>query len=195
MTDSISAAPLSDYPPAAHAFYRFWYGHMQNDLMQPPLANIDHATARYIWDAAMAAASSGDTGQSDSVHSAATPAVESSQIAGRDGANAAPSDEGSAWIPVSERLPDLGEHVLTLRRREEFSKLPSVKEDWIEDDRDDGLFWSEDGDLAVGDGITHWMPLPTPPRQVAHSSQAQGELSVGPVVTNNDRMNEENQNG
>lgn len=44
--------PLSEYPAEDQAFYRFWYGHMLNDLMQPPLANVDHATARYIWDAA-----------------------------------------------------------------------------------------------------------------------------------------------
>lgn len=33
-------------------FFDFWYGHMIGDLMQPPLASVDHSTARYIWDAA-----------------------------------------------------------------------------------------------------------------------------------------------
>lgn len=51
----IQGAPLSSYSPEDQAFYRFWYGHMQNDLMQPPLANIAHVTARYIWDAARSA--------------------------------------------------------------------------------------------------------------------------------------------
>jgi hypothetical protein len=51
----IQAAPLSSYSPEDQAFFRFWYGHMQNDLMQPPLAGVSHATARYIWDAARAA--------------------------------------------------------------------------------------------------------------------------------------------
>jgi hypothetical protein len=53
----LQAAPLSAYSPEDQAFYRFWYGHMLNDLMQPPLANVDHATARYIWQAASAARS------------------------------------------------------------------------------------------------------------------------------------------
>lgn len=48
----IAGAPLASYPPEDQAFYKFWYGHMLNDLMQPPLANVDHATARYIWNAA-----------------------------------------------------------------------------------------------------------------------------------------------
>ena len=51
----IAATPLSSYPPQDQAFFRFWYGHMRDDLMQPPLANIDHSTARYVWDAATSA--------------------------------------------------------------------------------------------------------------------------------------------
>lgn len=53
---AIKGAPLDAYPPEDQAFYRFWYGHMKNDLMQPPLVGISHATARYIWDAARSAA-------------------------------------------------------------------------------------------------------------------------------------------
>jgi len=49
---SIAGAPLSSYSVEDQKFYSFWYGHMLNDLMQPPLSNISHATARYIWDAA-----------------------------------------------------------------------------------------------------------------------------------------------
>lgn len=48
----IAAAPLDSYSNEDQAFYRFWYGHMQNDLMQPPLSEIPHSVARYIWDAA-----------------------------------------------------------------------------------------------------------------------------------------------
>jgi hypothetical protein len=51
---ALLAAPLDSYPPEDQAFFRFWYGHMLNDLMQPPLAGVSHATARYIWDAAVA---------------------------------------------------------------------------------------------------------------------------------------------
>lgn len=52
----IAAAPLNSYSPEDQAFYRFWYGHMLNDLMQPPLSNVSHSEARYIWDAAIASA-------------------------------------------------------------------------------------------------------------------------------------------
>ena len=51
----IVAAPMTFYSPEDQAFFRFWYGHMIGDLMQPPLANIAHQTARYIWDAAVLA--------------------------------------------------------------------------------------------------------------------------------------------
>jgi hypothetical protein len=49
---SIEAAPLESYSPEDRAFYEFWYSHMLEDLMQPPLIGIAHSTARYIWDAA-----------------------------------------------------------------------------------------------------------------------------------------------
>jgi hypothetical protein len=52
--NDIQGAPFSSYSPEDQEFYQFWYGHMLDDLMQPPLANVDHATARYIWNAARA---------------------------------------------------------------------------------------------------------------------------------------------
>lgn len=51
----ISGAPMASYSPEDQAFFRFWYGHMLGDLMQPPLVDVRRATARYIWDAAMLA--------------------------------------------------------------------------------------------------------------------------------------------
>ena len=51
---AMQAATLSAYAPADQAFYKFWYGHMLADLMQPPLVGMSHTTARYIWDAALA---------------------------------------------------------------------------------------------------------------------------------------------
>lgn len=51
---AIEQASLSSYSDEDKAFYKFWYGHMLDDLMQPPLADINHSTARYIWDAAIA---------------------------------------------------------------------------------------------------------------------------------------------
>lgn len=49
----LSAKPIGEYTPEDQAFYRFWYGHMRNDMMQPPLTDVSHATARYVWDAAL----------------------------------------------------------------------------------------------------------------------------------------------
>lgn len=54
----LQGAPLSAYSPEDRAFFKFWYGHILDDLMQPPLCGIDHSTARYIWDAARRAAPS-----------------------------------------------------------------------------------------------------------------------------------------
>jgi len=50
----VKAAPVGSYPAQDQAFYAFWYSHMKGDLMQPPLADISHSTARYIWDSALA---------------------------------------------------------------------------------------------------------------------------------------------
>jgi hypothetical protein len=48
----IKALPVECYPENEKAFHAFWYAHMIDDLMQPPLAGIGIAAARYIWDAA-----------------------------------------------------------------------------------------------------------------------------------------------
>ena len=53
--EDIKAAPLSAYSKSDADFYSWWYGHMQDDRMQPPLAEVKHSVARYIWDAAAAA--------------------------------------------------------------------------------------------------------------------------------------------
>jgi len=50
----VKAAPVESYPAQDQAFHAFWYSHMLDDLMQPPLAGISHSTARYIWDSALA---------------------------------------------------------------------------------------------------------------------------------------------
>jgi hypothetical protein len=48
----VVAAPIESYPSQDQAFYAFWYSHMLDDLMQPPLAGVSHSVARYIWDSA-----------------------------------------------------------------------------------------------------------------------------------------------
>ncbi len=51
--EALRAAPNASYSPEDRAFHQFWYSHMFEDLMQPPLIGIPHSTARYIWDAAL----------------------------------------------------------------------------------------------------------------------------------------------
>lgn len=64
------------------------------------------------------------------------------------------------WIPVTERLPEKDKEVLCLLGDGEF---------WLAvwDHCDDGL-WT-DGERWVSKCfVTHWMPLPEPPKEVAH---------------------------
>ncbi len=56
----IQATPISSYSEADQAFFAFWYGHMKGDLMTGALADVSHATARYIWDAAHSGAPQGE---------------------------------------------------------------------------------------------------------------------------------------
>ena len=60
------------------------------------------------------------------------------------------------WIPVSERLPGLYENVLVCDVREQYvgAWMYYGNGDWL---HDDALWDTED--------ITHWMPLPEPPRE------------------------------
>lgn len=53
------------------------------------------------------------------------------------------------WIPVTERLPEKREWVLVR------SKLVKMKTDFI----------SNDGTWYTTPGVTHWMPLPEPPKE------------------------------
>lgn len=52
----VTAAPLECFSKADRAFFAWWYSHMRDDTMQPPLSDVTHSTARYIWDAALLAA-------------------------------------------------------------------------------------------------------------------------------------------
>ena len=54
---SLQAASLDSYAVEDRAFFSFWYGHMQGDVMTGALADVRHSTARYIWDAARRASS------------------------------------------------------------------------------------------------------------------------------------------
>lgn len=51
---TLEAAPLDAYTEQDRAWFAFWYSHMVNDQMQPPLAEVRHSDARYIWEAGRA---------------------------------------------------------------------------------------------------------------------------------------------
>ena len=59
------------------------------------------------------------------------------------------------WIPVSERLPKYGERVLTTDGYAIFEAYLSISHKWM---RNEGIWWAESA-------VTHWMPLPEPPKE------------------------------
>jgi hypothetical protein len=63
------------------------------------------------------------------------------------------------WIPVSERLPEEGQRVLTYEKPELI-----VVAEMHSRSVSGGLWWSTDnGHTAYSVFPTHWMPLPAPP--------------------------------
>jgi len=88
----------------------------------------------------------------DGAHKMAKSATEH---AGSSAASPAAASAGSmAWIPVTERLPPDGVLVLAYRRRCEYGFRRDGQ--WI-----DTLYGG-----VLGNGPTHWMPLPAPPTDV-----------------------------
>lgn len=70
------------------------------------------------------------------------------------------------WIPVTERLPeDRNDRVLVITN-EKYPYCP-VGNQPIDTDRYRGKYgkW-----VRYGDKVTHWMPLPEPPKEVDHES-------------------------
>lgn len=49
--EQVIAAPIESYSAEDRAFFAFWYAHMKDDLMQPPLHECSHAVARHIFTA------------------------------------------------------------------------------------------------------------------------------------------------
>lgn len=51
------------------------------------------------------------------------------------------------WIPVAERLPEVGEKVLTFENHGDWESI-------------DSCYWDR---LWKANHVTHWQPLPSPP--------------------------------
>ena len=68
--------------------------------------------------------------------------------------------EERRWIPVTERLPDPGDRVLCVVKSFAFpgSKYYNIL-------RYDRYGFNENG--IYTDGVTHWMPIPEPPKEGA----------------------------
>lgn len=67
------------------------------------------------------------------------------------------TDVGSKWISVEDRLPEEGEVVMCRHKAREYPVFCQ----WDESD----LCW-ENTSWTFGRGlITHWMPLPEPPKE------------------------------
>lgn len=67
-----------------------------------------------------------------------------------------PEQEASPWISVKDRLPDVGERVLTL------SKWGHVSDRTLRLYLSGGIYFSPDG-LTPGVDVKYWMPLPNLP--------------------------------
>lgn len=81
----------------------------------------------------------------------------------------ATSDENNRWIPVFERLPedDLPKDskkkiIKVLVTYKTSNGVPVVRTNTRQKER---WYKSEGWDWAVSDPITHWMPLPEPPKE------------------------------
>lgn len=67
------------------------------------------------------------------------------------------------WIPVTERLPDFEGMCLCMRKS--YSKANFRHQEIMYFDYDEQAFCSNVDGIFVADGnVTHWMPLPKPPK-------------------------------
>ena len=63
------------------------------------------------------------------------------------------------WIPVSERLPEAGERVLCYCRANIYEVMKMRTDgDWVHNDK---VYYS----AYMSGFVTHWMPLPEPPKE------------------------------
>jgi hypothetical protein len=83
---------------------------------------------------------------------------------------AAPSGAAPAWISVKDRLPDVGFHVLIYGtfHTQTVGYLRASVSHGVETK---GRYWHVAHNTQKGcnwpfEGVTHWMPLPEPPKGV-----------------------------
>lgn len=74
------------------------------------------------------------------------------------------AEERGGWISVKDRLPDEGMHVLVL-----FDTGGCTTQDVAYYINHNGGYWNNDwnadiSNLGLRDDITHWQPLPDPPK-------------------------------
>lgn len=71
--------------------------------------------------------------------------------------------DATRWIPVTERLPDFEGMCLCMRKS--YSKAKFRHQEIMYFDYDGQGFFSNVEGIFVADGnVTHWMPLPKPPK-------------------------------
>lgn len=76
--------------------------------------------------------------------------------------------EQSKWISVKERLPELEKEVLICDLNDERDEGLYMDVWSLEDDEDGGVVWADkNGAWYSLDDVTHWMPLPEPPKEDA----------------------------
>ncbi len=72
------------------------------------------------------------------------------------------------WISVEERLPeDLTEVIAFVPKYKKWHFAYLEDGRWFDDDNDNQLGYSQkdvDGFIDRAEGVTHWMPLPEPPK-------------------------------
>ena len=69
------------------------------------------------------------------------------------------------WVSVEERLPEIGTEVLIC----DIFDTRNYMDVWsLEDDEDGDAVWEDkNGNWYSVDEVTHWMPLPEPPKEGA----------------------------
>ncbi|HDU4561632.1 TPA: DUF551 domain-containing protein [Klebsiella pneumoniae subsp. pneumoniae] len=117
-----------------------------------PVAYIfKHPAGRLFWSL---------TDESNKGHDDAMPVYDSPQSPGSE-----PATVPGKWIPVSERMPEVGVKVLCFPVKDEPIHATFNGQLWLQD-----ISWSgsdEPIDNVIPTSVTHWMPLPAAPQEVS----------------------------